>query len=126
MLVSLFVILYICVRIVSFFFFSSRRRHTSWPGDWSSDVCSSDLRCSDLGPRLEPQGDHRRHQAARADARIAVVISNRADAPGLDHAIGAGIETLIINHKAYATREDYRSEERRVGEGCGRRTAAAG
>src|SRR6266508_5532028 len=27
-----------------FFFFSSRRRHTSWPRDWSSDVCSSDLK----------------------------------------------------------------------------------
>src|SRR5688500_19964619 len=26
-----------------FFFFSSRRRHTSLQGDWSSDVCSSDL-----------------------------------------------------------------------------------
>src|SRR5207253_3704725 len=24
---------------------SSRRRHTRWPRDWSSDVCSSDLRC---------------------------------------------------------------------------------
>src|SRR5215510_12154798 len=28
------------------FFFSSRRRHTRWPRDWSSDVCSSDLHCS--------------------------------------------------------------------------------
>src|SRR2546426_8548040 len=27
-----------------FFFFSSRRRHTRLQGDWSSDVCSSDLR----------------------------------------------------------------------------------
>src|SRR5690625_8009767 len=27
----------------SVFFFSSRRRHTRWPRDWSSDVCSSDL-----------------------------------------------------------------------------------
>src|SRR5690625_6067884 len=27
-----------------YFFFSSRRRHTSWPRDWSSDVCSSDLK----------------------------------------------------------------------------------
>src|SRR5437879_7369120 len=27
-----------------FFFFSSRRRHTRYIGDWSSDVCSSDLR----------------------------------------------------------------------------------
>src|SRR5690625_1781786 len=26
-----------------YFFFSSRRRHTRWPRDWSSDVCSSDL-----------------------------------------------------------------------------------
>src|SRR5690625_5455984 len=25
------------------FFFSGRRRHTMWPRDWSSDVCSSDL-----------------------------------------------------------------------------------
>src|SRR6266508_5379721 len=29
--------------MVIFFFFSSRRRHTRWPRDWSSDVCSSDL-----------------------------------------------------------------------------------
>src|SRR5690348_17732378 len=28
---------------VFLFFFSSRRRHTRWTGDWSSDVCSSDL-----------------------------------------------------------------------------------
>src|SRR5437879_11594361 len=27
----------------SYFFFSSRRRHTRYIGDWSSDVCSSDL-----------------------------------------------------------------------------------
>src|SRR5207249_11397188 len=30
-------------RFVSFFFFSSRRRHTRSKRDWSSDVCSSDL-----------------------------------------------------------------------------------
>src|SRR5207253_5276520 len=30
-------------------FLSSRRRHTRWPRDWSSDVCSSDLRRSLLG-----------------------------------------------------------------------------
>src|SRR5438093_9249999 len=29
--------------ILSFFFFSSRRRHTRLVSDWSSDVCSSDL-----------------------------------------------------------------------------------
>src|SRR5256885_2817173 len=31
------------VDIFFFFFFSSRRRHTRLQGDWSSDVCSSDL-----------------------------------------------------------------------------------
>src|SRR5437879_13442124 len=30
--------------IFLFFFFSSRRRHTRYIGDWSSDECSSDLR----------------------------------------------------------------------------------
>src|SRR5256885_9269337 len=37
------------------FFFSSRRRHTRLQGDWSSDVCSSDLlglEASDLGDDL--------------------------------------------------------------------------
>src|SRR3984893_7467972 len=29
--------------VIFCFFFSSRRRHTRWPRDWSSDVCSSDL-----------------------------------------------------------------------------------
>src|SRR5436189_3216512 len=29
--------------LLFFFFFSSRRRHTRYIGDWSSDVCSSDL-----------------------------------------------------------------------------------
>src|SRR6266508_5244471 len=33
--------------VTCLFFFSSRRRHTRWPRDWSSDVCSSDLpRCA--------------------------------------------------------------------------------
>src|SRR6266850_1793365 len=42
-----------------FFFFSSRRRHTRLQGDWSSDVCSSDLTC------VRPRGDAR-PGAARA------------------------------------------------------------
>src|SRR6266853_4810673 len=32
--------------MMSFFFFSSRRRHTRFDCDWSSDVCSSDLAAS--------------------------------------------------------------------------------
>src|SRR5260370_20384600 len=34
---------------LSIFFFSSRRRHTRFKCDWSSDVCSSDLHHSDRG-----------------------------------------------------------------------------
>jgi phosphoribosylglycinamide formyltransferase-1 len=43
----------------------------------------------------------------RLDASIAVVIANRADAAGLEHARRAGVETLVISHQGYATREDY-------------------
>src|SRR5438876_7146560 len=35
--------LFLLVLILLLFFFSSRRPHTIWTGDWSSDVCSSDL-----------------------------------------------------------------------------------
>src|SRR5207253_225576 len=40
------------------FFFSSRRRHTRWPRDWSSDVCSSDL--SEEIPRHGVRADTRK------------------------------------------------------------------
>src|SRR5688572_30593314 len=42
-----------------FFFFSSRRRHTRFDCDWSSDVCSSDLILRALALRLAAQ-----HQSA--------------------------------------------------------------
>src|SRR5439155_2664576 len=38
------------------FFFSSRRRHTRWPRDWSSDVCSSDLGDAAAGERHRRRG----------------------------------------------------------------------
>src|SRR5256885_2587925 len=37
------------------FFFSSRRRHTRLQGDWSSDVCSSDLEPQTAGGRGDPE-----------------------------------------------------------------------
>ena len=43
----------------------------------------------------------------RLDAEIAVVISNRADAAGLDRAREAGIETLYISHRAFPVRDDF-------------------
>jgi phosphoribosylglycinamide formyltransferase-1 len=43
----------------------------------------------------------------RLRARLAVVISNRAEAPGLGRARAAGIETRVMPHGAHASREDY-------------------
>src|SRR5207248_5450191 len=72
-----------------FFFFSSRRRHTRSYGDWSSDVCSSDLRLEPLLALV--QGAHR----IRARPRAAP-----AQGLGLRHGRAP------------------RSEERRVGKEC--------
>src|SRR3989454_9069933 len=74
------------------FFFSSRRRHTRLQGDWSSDVCSSDLTAAELArfrraqlaaraaelvalwdDRLEPRDDEATARLARrASERQAV------------------------------------------------------
>lgn len=43
----------------------------------------------------------------RLDATIAVVVSNRPAAAGLEHARRAGIETVVIGHQGYASREAY-------------------
>ncbi len=40
-------------------------------------------------------------------ARIAVVISNRAGVQGLERARTAGIETLVISHKEFSSRDEY-------------------
>src|SRR5256885_3543995 len=50
-----------------FFFFSSRRRHTRLQGDWSSDVCSSDLpglshQADQAGGALRPRWHDRHHR----------------------------------------------------------------
>src|SRR3712207_7689957 len=87
------------------FFFSSRRRHTRYWRDWSSDVCSSDLNflliilaavviCAIAGiliglPTLRLRGDY-----------IAIVTL----------AFGEIIRVVAINGE--------RSEERRVGKEC--------
>ena len=46
-------------------------------------------------------------EAGRLRASIAIVISNIADAPGLDRARAAGLDTLVIAHAGSRTRADY-------------------
>jgi phosphoribosylglycinamide formyltransferase-1 len=44
---------------------------------------------------------------ARLDARVAVVVSNVADAGGLARAMAAGVETVVVDHRAYADRRAF-------------------
>jgi phosphoribosylglycinamide formyltransferase-1 len=45
--------------------------------------------------------------AARFDARVAAVISNKADAAGLALARDRGIPTAVVPHRDFASREDF-------------------
>jgi phosphoribosylglycinamide formyltransferase-1 len=45
--------------------------------------------------------------AGALPARIAVVISNKPDAPGLGRARAAGIETLTVDHREFRTRDAF-------------------
>src|SRR5690606_40779196 len=90
------------------FFFSSRRRHTRFSRDWSSDVCSSDL-----------HGDHQLRQVVQQrDQLVPVQTSLDSLAQGL-RLFPLRLALLQIveqteQHRLH-TFGDGRSEERRVG-----------
>jgi len=44
---------------------------------------------------------------ADSPVRIALVLSNSADAPGLERAAKAGLKTQVVDHRAFATRDDF-------------------
>jgi phosphoribosylglycinamide formyltransferase-1 len=58
-------------------------------------------RGSNLQALIDAVGD------GRLNARIALVISNRPDAGGLRRAEAAGIETLVLDHRASGSRDEY-------------------
>src|SRR5256885_5688612 len=60
-----------------FFFFSSRRRHTRLQGDWSSDVCSSDLTSASRHPGV--LNSRRCSTASVSRVRLRVRSPPRAD-----------------------------------------------
>src|SRR5437867_9584186 len=95
------------VRSLSFnsiFFFSSRRRHTRSYGDWSSDVCSSDLEST----------SGRRPAAGAARSALPDVLSqSRRTAPPRTGA-AAPLQSAARLLRSRRSRE-ARSEERRVG-----------
>src|SRR6266702_6230734 len=85
-----------------FFFFSSRRRHTRWPRDWSSDVCSSDLPAP--GPAAVEEFLHRRIAGQFEDAggRAVRVYAppDETEAGRLDRVPHGGEVTAGIAHAA--------------------------
>src|SRR5437762_8912189 len=90
--------------IFFFFFFSSRRRHTRYIGDWSSDVCSSDL------------GHAKQCQAQSAEVRIFCFLFGWKPA---DLIRRLQLVLGLILHLHLCDREsEIRSEERRVGKEC--------
>src|SRR5690606_40517523 len=80
------------------FFFSSRRRHTRFSRDWSSDVCSSDLGPGPLGSRVGPVvGAQVGEEHARRPAGVvAPRLEDDADAgpPVLVGAFGIGSQEI--------------------------------
>src|SRR5690606_41044092 len=101
--------------------FSSRRRHTRFSRDWSSDVCSSDLL-----DHLTERDEVKFVLVDRADYEWARdVIRER----GLDARVRAGTLRAILFSPVWDTLDFQdlaeRSEERRVGKGCRSRVAAS-
>src|SRR5256885_7649581 len=88
------------------FFFSSRRRHTRLQGDWSSDVCSSDLFTG------EGAG------VGEITARFKTSTLNwGAQRKIIDVGCGFGANLSVLNQFGNVVGVD-RSEERRVGKEC--------
>src|SRR5688572_33398154 len=85
------------------FFFSSRRRHTRFDCDWSSDVCSSDLPALGIGAFAE--------KTLVAAGQCTPVPATKPEVAGL---LGCGVMAGL----------GARSEERRVGKECSSRWSA--
>src|SRR5207248_3684061 len=95
------------------FFFSSRRRHTRSYGDWSSDVCSSDLHRG--GRRAEAAPAARRRAAGGLLLRrVGRGLWRPGPSPGLS-ALVEPDRSRLLEHVVFDLLKQVRSEERRVG-----------
>src|SRR2546421_3185093 len=98
--------LHACASLVyTFFFFSSRRRHTRSDRDWSSDVCSSDLeRVVAFQKSIEP---------AQYRQLLVLRILVRTFGDEQTNVRARAVKSVNIAHPLV-----QRSEERRVGKEC--------
>src|SRR5256885_14067735 len=115
------------------FFFSSRRRHTRLQGDWSSDVCSSDLNGGRTAQLLANLASFHRSVApavvSHYDATPVVDIFGAVEGADLGF-VAAQIQRVLAESKSSLPRGSQvavhgqvktmtdRSEERRVGKEC--------
>src|SRR5690606_3838757 len=77
------------------FFFSSRRRHTRFSRDWSSDVCSSDL-AAVVAPLVAVLADSERAAPVRqATARALGTIAHPQSAPALVNVLPDGNTNVV-------------------------------
>src|SRR5690606_39326780 len=94
-------------------FFSSRRRHTRFSRDWSSDVCSSDL---SFARTYEVHGSDR--------AIIAGLLDMKTDDKRIKDALvlapeeGVNFRFKSVGNASTLHPNTIRSEERRVGKEC--------
>src|SRR5690606_40535591 len=99
-----------------------RRRHTRFSRDWSSDVCSSDLK--GMKKRLE-QMYREADQAIAAGAEFIIITDRDSDqelAPIPSLLAVSAVHHHLIRQET-RMKASLRSEERRVGKGCRSRRA---
>src|SRR5260370_4861744 len=92
----------VVLHLAYFFFFSSRRRHTRFKCDWSSDVCSSDLRFSTASTRTARRPGVMWPASAYNDTR----------------AVPPDPGDVVTSAMTTEWSWSWRSEERRVGKEC--------
>src|SRR5690606_40082676 len=96
---------------------SSRRRHTRFSRDWSSDVCSSDL-----GSASTPSGESQDFRNADLQIDIAGLTLRNGQIHLHDkkHGYVGHVTNLELNTGRMTADQPFRSEERRVGKGLRR------
>src|SRR3546814_4013841 len=95
----------LCLSYLIFFFFKQKTAYEMRISDWSSDVCSSDLRGEDLGAAVEPVAE------AALTEEAAAPVAEEAAAPVAE-------ETPAVEAAPAVDTAPVRSEERRVGKEC--------
>src|SRR5690606_39809728 len=93
------------------FFFSSRRRHTRFSRDWSSDVCSSDLIDHVAFRNMDERLEFYLKRHARVTGKKTIELSHQQIAEDLN-------TSREVISRLLKKMEQGRSEERRVGKEC--------